>query len=51
MSIFDSCLPEPGKCSRKPLIAFPDQPSGREWADIKAVDVTVKFRGYPTSID
>ena len=28
MSIFGSCLPEPGKCCGKPLIALPDQSNG-----------------------
>ena len=46
MSIFDCCLPEPGKCPGKPLIALPDRPYKPIFFEI-----TFKLRSYPTSID
>ena len=48
MSICGSCLPEPGKCPGKHLIALAGLTLG---ADISAFEITFKPRSYPTSID
>ena len=47
MSIFRSCLPEPGKCPGKPPIDLPDQPNELIYC---LFDVTFEPGSYPTGI-
>ena len=48
MTIFGSCLPKPGKCPEKPLIALSDRP---QWFDISTLEITLKPRSCPISVD